>query len=209
MGRPQRPLDPEAGPLQRFAFELRQLRQAAGGPSYRQLSKRAHYSVTTLSEAAGGEVFPTLEVTLAYVEACGGDREAWESRWRETAATISARQKTASAAEDPTKPEPSPPRNWAQRWVSHPRLAARSQKITVTGLMVGAALAIILLLGIATAVSNSDPDPATAAPGRAVPGPGPVSGRAPAVITEDAVCSDPVRIPLEKRSGPGSAEPDI
>jgi transcriptional regulator with XRE-family HTH domain len=84
MGRPERPLDPEAGPLQRFAFELRQLRKAAG-LNYRHLARRAHYSSTTLSEAAGGERLPTLEVTLAYAEACGGDRQEWKARWQAVA----------------------------------------------------------------------------------------------------------------------------
>jgi hypothetical protein len=85
MGRPERPIDPAAGPLQQLAYELRQLRQAAGRPSYRQLSRRARYSVTALSEAAGGEVFPTLAVTLAYAAACGGEPGEWEARWRTAA----------------------------------------------------------------------------------------------------------------------------
>ncbi|MEV4173701.1 hypothetical protein [Nonomuraea sp. NPDC049709] len=82
MGRPERVLDPDNDPLHRFAFELRQLRAKAGQPSYRQLSKRANFSVTALSEAAGGVVVPSLAVTLAYVEACDGDRDEWESRWQ-------------------------------------------------------------------------------------------------------------------------------
>ena len=82
MGRSERPVDPEAGPLQRLAWDLRQLRQKAGRPSYRELAKRAHYSASVLSEAAGGLAFPSLAVTLAYVEACGGDGEEWEKRWR-------------------------------------------------------------------------------------------------------------------------------
>ena len=82
MGRPERPLDPDAGPLQAFAADLRALRQAAGGMSYRQLARRAHYSVTTLAQAAGGEVMPTLPVTLAFVSACGGDRDEWARRWQ-------------------------------------------------------------------------------------------------------------------------------
>ncbi|MFC5824202.1 hypothetical protein [Nonomuraea insulae] len=53
----------------------------AGKPSYRQLARRAHFSVTALSEAAGGVVVPSLAVTLAYVEACDGDRDEWENRW--------------------------------------------------------------------------------------------------------------------------------
>jgi WD40 repeat protein len=81
VGRRERELDPTAGPVQRFALELRELRESAGRPSYRELSKRAHYSVTTLSEAAGGVEMPSLAVTLAYVEACGGEPTAWETRW--------------------------------------------------------------------------------------------------------------------------------
>ncbi|MEU5259233.1 hypothetical protein [Amycolatopsis sp. NPDC021455] len=63
---------------------MRQLRSAAGGLSYRELSKRARYSVTALSEAAGGQTFPSLRVTLAYVKACGGDPDVWRERWEKT-----------------------------------------------------------------------------------------------------------------------------
>ncbi|WP_425353045.1 helix-turn-helix domain-containing protein [Saccharomonospora piscinae] len=58
MGRPERPVDPDAGPVQRFAWELRRLREDAGSPTYRQLARRAHYSATTLSEAAGARHCP-------------------------------------------------------------------------------------------------------------------------------------------------------
>jgi Helix-turn-helix domain len=103
LGRPERRLDPAAGPLQRFAFELRQLRQRAGAPSYRQLGKRAHYSATALSEAAAGERLPSLAVTMAYVEACGGDRRDWELRWRAVAAELtSLGDEAASRAEAET-----------------------------------------------------------------------------------------------------------
>ncbi|WP_206061471.1 WD40 repeat domain-containing protein [Nonomuraea basaltis] len=88
MGRPERALDPTAGPVQRLAHELRGLRDSAGRPSYRTMAKAAHYSVTALAEAAGGERLPSLAVTLAYVAACGGDRAAWEKRWREAEAEL-------------------------------------------------------------------------------------------------------------------------
>ncbi|MCX2953651.1 hypothetical protein [Lentzea sp. NEAU-D7] len=90
MGRPERPLDPNEGPVQRFAWELRRLREKAGSPSYRELSRRAHFSSTALSEAAGGTQLPTLAVTLGYVEACEGDPEHWERQWREVVAEILA-----------------------------------------------------------------------------------------------------------------------
>ncbi|MFE4874100.1 hypothetical protein [Streptomyces sp. NPDC056682] len=88
MPRPERPLDEDTGPLTQFAADLRKLREAVGRPPYRTLAKRAHYSSTTLSDAAGGRTFPSLGVTLAYVEACQGDCCAWEARWHEVAAEI-------------------------------------------------------------------------------------------------------------------------
>ncbi|KAA6213902.1 hypothetical protein CP973_32525 [Streptomyces albofaciens JCM 4342] len=78
-------MDPEAGPVERLAWELRQLRERAGTPSYRTLAKTAHYSASTLAEAAKGERLATLDVVLAYAQACGGDRAEWEARWRAAA----------------------------------------------------------------------------------------------------------------------------
>ncbi|WP_336207242.1 nSTAND1 domain-containing NTPase [Nonomuraea sp. LPB2021202275-12-8] len=85
MGRRETPVDPGSGPVQQFALELRKLRQEAGGITYRVMAKRAGYSVSTLSQAAAGERLATLPVVLAYVEACGADREEWEERWRQAA----------------------------------------------------------------------------------------------------------------------------
>ncbi|MEU0408820.1 hypothetical protein ABZ307_13565 [Streptomyces griseorubiginosus] len=83
MGRRETPVDPAAGPVPRFAYDLRKLRQEAGGPTYRELARRAHFSVTALSQAAAGEQLPSLQVTLAYATACGGDPGEWERRWKE------------------------------------------------------------------------------------------------------------------------------
>ncbi|MFE1286881.1 helix-turn-helix domain-containing protein [Streptomyces sp. NPDC058751] len=82
-GRREVPVDPTAGPVQRFASELRRLRAEADGITYRSLARRAGYSVTTLSQAAAGEQLPTLPVALAYAGACGGDLAEWEARWKE------------------------------------------------------------------------------------------------------------------------------
>ncbi|MFF4250839.1 helix-turn-helix domain-containing protein [Streptomyces sp. NPDC001663] len=79
-GRPERPLDPDAGPVQRFAHELRSLRAQAGSPSYRTMSERARVSVAALSRAASGERLPSVTVVRAYAQACGADPDAWESR---------------------------------------------------------------------------------------------------------------------------------
>ncbi|MEU5774162.1 helix-turn-helix transcriptional regulator, partial [Streptomyces venezuelae] len=73
MPRGERPLEDDGGELTAFAAELRRLREKAGSPPYRRLARDAHYSSTTLADAASGRRLPSLPVTLAYVRACGGD----------------------------------------------------------------------------------------------------------------------------------------
>ncbi len=85
MGRLERPLAPDAGPVTAFARELRRLRTAAGSPGYRDMATRAMFSASVLSDAAAGYRLPTLQVALAFAEACGGDRATWERRWHEAA----------------------------------------------------------------------------------------------------------------------------
>lgn len=105
MPRPERPLEQGDTALIRFATDLRNLRERAGGPAYRQLAATAHYSTTTLSDAAGGRRLPTLAVTLAYVSACGGDTGLWEQRWHTLAAELAGRVATA----DGPRPDSAPP----------------------------------------------------------------------------------------------------
>ncbi|MER6958177.1 hypothetical protein [Streptomyces sp. NPDC000618] len=100
-GRREGPVDPGAGPVQRFAFELRKLRTEAGGLTYRVLTERAGYSVTTLSQAAAGEQLPTLPVVLAYVAACGGGAAEWEARWKQAVDEVAA---SAPAEEEGGEP---------------------------------------------------------------------------------------------------------
>ncbi|WP_370961507.1 helix-turn-helix domain-containing protein [Amycolatopsis sp. cg9] len=88
MPRAENPLDLDGSPLTAFAAGLRALREHAGNPTYRELARRAHFSATTLSDAAGGRRLPSLAVTLAYVRACDGDDAEWERRWRATAAEL-------------------------------------------------------------------------------------------------------------------------
>ncbi|MEV7872474.1 hypothetical protein AB0P17_41650 [Streptomyces sp. NPDC088124] len=47
------------------------------------MALRTGFGASTLSQAAAGERLPTLPVLLAYVEACDGDREFWQERWRQ------------------------------------------------------------------------------------------------------------------------------
>jgi Helix-turn-helix domain/NB-ARC domain len=83
MGRPEKPVDATGGVVAAFASELRRLRAQAGNPTYRDMARSALFSSSVLSSAASGRRLPTLPVTLAFVEACGGDREAWRRRWQQ------------------------------------------------------------------------------------------------------------------------------
>lgn len=110
MGRPERPIGPGAGPVGELATGLRQLRDKAGKPSYRELSKRASFSTTVLSEAAGGQVLPTLPVLRAFVRACGGDVAEWEDRWAQAAAVQRQDQRKNQAAPALAARTAAPPR---------------------------------------------------------------------------------------------------
>jgi WD40 repeat protein len=92
-------VDPADGPVARFAVGLRELRRCVGSPGYRELARRAHYSATTLAQAARGASLPSLAVTLAYVRACGGEVAEWERRWRATAAELDPQQPGAPEGE--------------------------------------------------------------------------------------------------------------
>ncbi|SEP86198.1 Helix-turn-helix domain-containing protein [Lentzea xinjiangensis] len=81
MARPEAEIDGST-PEGDFALRLRALRDKAR-LDYRAMEKLVHFASSTLSKAASGNGLPTLEVTLAYVRACGGDEQEWEARWHE------------------------------------------------------------------------------------------------------------------------------
>ena len=83
MPRPERPVDPAAGPIQAFAAELRKLRQAAGSPKYLQMARLTGRSRPALAEAAGGDHLPTWDTVQAFVTACRGDVVRWRIKWEE------------------------------------------------------------------------------------------------------------------------------
>jgi transcriptional regulator with XRE-family HTH domain len=80
MGRPERPLDRDGSPVRELAHWLRDLRNRSG-MTYEQLAVRSNFSRATLQEALSGKRLPTLQVSLAIVDACGGDVEAWPTYW--------------------------------------------------------------------------------------------------------------------------------
>jgi hypothetical protein len=87
-GRPERPLPITAGPLARFAGELRQLR---GSRTYRELAAATGLSIATLRAAAAGERLPAWKVARAFTAACGGDEATIRTLW-ESSCTASGRR---------------------------------------------------------------------------------------------------------------------
>jgi hypothetical protein len=152
VGRAERPLDPDSGPVARFAHDLRELRRSAGSPTYRVLASRTHYSVTALSQAAAGHALPSLAITLAYAEACGGDPEQWGNRWHELAGSLE-RSADPSPAADMAEHASTPPR----------RVRPHRRMIAVLGLAV-----IVASTGAAVAAWPRPAD-RTAPPGNTSP----------------------------------------
>ncbi|MBC3839323.1 helix-turn-helix domain-containing protein [Streptacidiphilus sp. 4-A2] len=102
MGRKQRDLDPSSGPVAEFAARLRALRQASGNPTFATMSRRAHRSVSVLSEAAGGVELPSWATVEAFVHACGHtDAAHWREPWERARAAL-------DLAAPPRDPDPPP-----------------------------------------------------------------------------------------------------
>ncbi|NUT48012.1 MAG: ATP-binding protein, partial [Saccharothrix sp.] len=126
-----------------FASELRRLRARAGNPTYRDMGKAALYSSSVLSSAASGHRMPTLQVTLAFVAACGGDREQWRRRWLEVSSGLESEVTATSVRPEPVvarsgvpRPAQLPmrPRNFVGRAGELRLLAAdRSTPVVISG----------------------------------------------------------------------------
>lgn len=141
MGRPESQLSSNDPRLLAFANDLRRLRKEAGSPSYRQLAQRAHYSPAALSQAANGRAIPSLEVTLGFVRACGGDVAGWERRWRELNAAVNPDGESDDliASDEPSQADPRPDseRNLLALGLAPDRGAERMRRVEVRHLQAG------------------------------------------------------------------------
>ncbi|MDQ3763494.1 MAG: helix-turn-helix transcriptional regulator [Actinomycetota bacterium] len=78
----RRPEDDEL--VKRFAEDLRELRVAAGKPTYDRLGRLAGCSKSTVHEALTGARLPSLDITLGLVRALGANEQQWRDRWKTT-----------------------------------------------------------------------------------------------------------------------------
>src|SRR5262249_54784495 len=109
MGRLEKQLDPQTGPVAQLAVDLRELRRKAGSPTYREMSRVAGYSPSALSAAASGANLPSESVLSAYVRVCGGDVEEWLTRRAEAADPTSGRAPVAAPLAQPSTERPRVP----------------------------------------------------------------------------------------------------
>ncbi|MEV0829654.1 helix-turn-helix domain-containing protein [Nonomuraea rubra] len=147
-GRRERPVPP--GPLQEFAQGLRDLRMAAGNPSYRAMERKAGYSSSALSAAASGDRLPSLAVTKAYVGACGGDQDEWARTWNALREDL---DNQAHDGEAPARPSPARRPRRARLNTGIVKLSALLVAVGVTGLATAGALRDDLLF---RAISTTD-----------------------------------------------------
>jgi hypothetical protein len=150
MPRPLRPLQPDAGPVQAFAAELRELRRTAGDPKFLQMARRTGKSRTALAEAVGGDHLPTWETVVAFVTACNDeDPGRWRGRWEEVRAQVrspSPAQRNSGPSTEPTTSAVSQTSTVSQ-WIN--RLSRRRTFAIAALAFVGSVL-VTLLVGSAS-----------------------------------------------------------
>jgi hypothetical protein len=73
-GRIPNPLPTEPSALRDLAERLREVREAAGGLTYRDMAKTGLMTASALSQAASGLKYPTWECVEAFLRGCDADR---------------------------------------------------------------------------------------------------------------------------------------
>jgi len=134
MARPERPLDPAAGPLALLAIELRKLR---GKQTYSELSRKTHLAASTLNSAAGGARLPSWEVTRVFTDVCGGDLQKIRRLWEQASVAASQDVIPVAVPGEPPRPEPETVTSVAQfielltrlrAWAGNPSLAELNKR---------------------------------------------------------------------------------
>jgi Helix-turn-helix domain len=85
--------------VEQFAKDLRELRIAAGKPTYEKLGHLAGCSKSTVHEALTGARLPSLDITLGLVHALGANEQQWCDRWKATRRVLDERRPPLSPAD--------------------------------------------------------------------------------------------------------------
>ncbi|MFD0378322.1 hypothetical protein [Streptomyces sp. NPDC127112] len=115
-GRQERPINPEDGPLEAFAFDLRKVRTACGEDlTYKRMEtlsarswEKQSYSSTTFSGAARGDRLPSREVVRAFILTCHWYAKSDRATAEAEAAEWDARLLRVQAELNPAFTDPAP-----------------------------------------------------------------------------------------------------
>lgn len=183
-GRPELPVSAHEGPIAVLAIELRKLREQAGRPAYRDMSRLAHVSASALSEAARGRRWPSWQVVSGYVTACGGELELWRRRWEQLRpATDGEPPAMLPPAVPPTSPSEATPASQPEREpkpvpatgvsdrpaVGRRPLTALWRRVARAGRRAWAVAAAVLLAALLAGLSGASGARPTVFPGSASP----------------------------------------
>lgn len=131
-----------------FCDQLRQLREDAGSPSFRQLSQLTHFSASTLAEATTGRRLPTEQVVRAFATACGADGDLWAARLREAA---SGRLPAVMQLEGAVEPSTKAGRGSGLRSFSGAAVTAVRHRPSVLAAVLAGSAALLFAAGYGTA----------------------------------------------------------
>lgn len=136
-GRRKKELIHDGGPVTAFALALRQLREQAGNPTYRQMAQKSHVAPNLLSQADSGHRLPTEAALTAYVTACGGNVEEWKERLRKARAAQAALQhdSTGPAKDNGVDHTPAQARSTNETKSDQPHTATRTRPEDATTAM--------------------------------------------------------------------------
>jgi Ig-like domain-containing protein/helix-turn-helix protein len=155
-----------ADAVEGFAAVLRELRESAGNPSFRQMSGRSRaISHTTLHEAAQGNRLPSWPTTVEFVKACGADPAAYLERWE------TANRANQAAAEPQAPPTPAVASAPAEGETAGAPAEPRRHRRRLALAAIGAAVVVAAGVTVAVIAAGSDsPDAPTGGTGQPTAG---------------------------------------
>lgn len=204
-----------SSPLRDFAHHLRDLREAAGNPSYLELERRTGYAAAILAAAERGVRLPSLAVTQAYVGACGGDRDEWTRIWFAAGAELDEGRddraydtvefpRIAPAYQPPDQPPDPPPTQPPTRPPTRPKRRLGRLWVIVGALALAVGAGAAVFKNVST-VNAGGPEP-TVQP-TSVPTPAPTS--MPTVVRSGQARPSPAFVAVAGPSCPRDASRSV
>lgn len=112
--------------LETFRAALRELYRRAGEPPFREMSKRAHYSASTLCRVLSVPKAPSLGALMGFVIACRGSTEVWGQNYLDLHRALRANEVIESFDIGPVAPP------WPSSFIGSEVLALAERHMAVS-----------------------------------------------------------------------------